>query len=287
MNLAQPVFEVDDCYRKADDHVQSPFRYPGGKFYALKFIIPMLNCVEHDEYREPFVGGGSVYFGKPAAAKSWINDLETDLIEVYNAIKSGDRLEKLIRRVSKEVANRERHAEIKSLTPKNADDVAFKTFYLNRTSYSGIIHKPAWGYEIGQSAPPENWHKPLRNAHGKLQKTKITNLDFEEVVRPPSKHRVLMYLDPPYFLADQKRAYTKPFEISDHLRLERALKDTSHKFCLSYDDCPQIRELYKWANIYERSWFYNTANTKGPRKMGKELLITNYKVAHRGQLSLL
>ena len=287
MNVAQPSFEVDDVYKKAEDHVQSPFRYPGGKFYALKFIVPMLNCVEHDEYREPFVGGGSVFFGKPAVGSNWINDLETDLIEVYHAIKSQDRVEKLIRRVSKEVANRERHSEVKALVPKSADDLAFKTFYLNRTSYSGIIHKPAWGYEIGQSAPPENWHKPLRNAHVKLQKARITNQDFEEVIAPPSKKRVLMYLDPPYFLADQKRAYTKPFELSDHLRLERSLKKTAHRFCLSYDDCPQVRELYKWANIYERSWFYNTANTKGPRKLGKELLITNYRIAHRGQLSLL
>ena len=36
--------------------VKSPLRYPGGKFYALKHIMPYIECVEHDEYREPFLG---------------------------------------------------------------------------------------------------------------------------------------------------------------------------------------------------------------------------------------
>jgi DNA adenine methylase len=287
LDVAETFFEVDDMYVRSDDHVQSPFRYPGGKYYALKFIIPMLNCIAHEEYREPFVGGGSVFFGKPLAQKNWINDLESDMIEIYKVIKDPDRVEVLVERVSGEVASRVRHTEIKSMSVNSDDDIAFKTFYLNRTSYSGIIHKPAWGYEIGQSAPPENWHKPLRNAHKKLRDVSITSLDFEDVIRAPTKKSVLLYLDPPYYLADQKRAYTKSFNETDHRRLEKLLKKTPHYFCLSYDDCPQIRELYKWANIYERTWFYNTANSKGPRKIGKELLITNYKVVHRGQLKLL
>jgi len=60
-----------------------------------------------------------------------------------------------------------------------------------------------------------------------------------------------------------------------------------HAFLLSYDDCPQIRELYSWAHIYEQTWFYNTANSSGPRKVGKELFITNYRVEHLEQLDLL
>ena len=44
---------------------ESIFRYPGGKLKALKFINPFWQQIEHDEYREPFVGGGSVYIHKP------------------------------------------------------------------------------------------------------------------------------------------------------------------------------------------------------------------------------
>ena len=73
-------YEFNPDYKKAIDYVQSPFRYPGGKFYALKYIVPFLNAYPHDEYREPFVGGGSVFFGKPQVEHNWINDLETLMI---------------------------------------------------------------------------------------------------------------------------------------------------------------------------------------------------------------
>lgn len=273
----QNEFFINTNFSK-QDYVQSPFRYPGGKFYALKFILPMLDCVPHDEYREPFVGGGSIFFGKPKAKVNWINDIEPDLIETYKAIADDLRCKKLCDRVSKEIATKERHLEIKEYKPQDRDDLAFKTYYLNRTSYSGIINKPAWGYEIGKSSPPENWHRFLLKANKKLNQTKVTCIDFEEVISENGKGIVLMYLDPPYFLADQKRAYTKHFILDDHYRLENCIQKTNHYFCLSYDNCPEIKNLYKWANIYERSWLYNTANSSGPRKIGKELLITNYEV---------
>ena len=98
---------------------------------------------------------------------------------------------------------------------------------------------------------------------------------------PPTGKRVLMYLDPPYYHADQKRAYTQPFAVHDHIRLAEQLKTTPVMFCLSYDDCEEIRELYKWANIYDVSWLYNTDNKPGmQRKSCKELIITNYIVEH-------
>lgn len=280
------AFLMTENFSRKNGYIQSPFRYPGGKFYALKYIIPMLNCVPHEEYREPFVGGGSVFFGKPKAPENWINDLESDLIETYLALADDSRCDTLSQRVGKEIASQERHSEIKEYVPKNQDDIAFKTFYLNRTSYSGIINKPAWGYKIGKSSPPNNWPTFLKRANSKLKNINITCFDFEEIISTLSNKRVLMYLDPPYYLADQKRAYTKPFTLHDHLRLERALHRTNHYFCLSYDDCSEIRKLYQWAYIYERSWFYNTANSSGPRKIGKELLITNYEVIHEPQVNL-
>jgi len=39
--------------------VKSPLRYPGGKSRALKHILPIIP--KFDEFREPFLGGGSVF----------------------------------------------------------------------------------------------------------------------------------------------------------------------------------------------------------------------------------
>nr|ADR73000.1 M2.BsrBI [Geobacillus stearothermophilus] len=277
----QRIFYLSaDGFKRDKDFVRSPLRYPGGKYYALKYIMPFLNCVPHDEYREPFLGGGNVFFAKKKSPINWLNDLESDLIELYKVIADSELRSQLINMVSTETASRERHEEIKNMVPNSTLEIAFRTYYLNRTSYSGIINKPAWGYAEGKSSPPQNWPKLLEPAGKKLSNVKITCKDFEEVITAkPEGNTVLMYLDPPYYHADQKRAYTKPFSIEDHLRLAKLLKETNYLFCLSYDDCPEIRQLYSWAEIYELSWLYNTANIKGQsRKLGRELIITNYKV---------
>lgn len=262
--------------------VKSPLRYPGGKTYALKHIMPYIECVEHDEYREPFLGGGSVFFAKKKVQYNILNDLESEIINFYIAILNDEMRSELISRFEKEVANKERHHEVKQMQPTTPLERAFKTYYLNRTSYCGIINAPAWGYAEGKSSPPKNWGKFLENAAEKLRGVELYPLDYADILALPEKGKnVLTYLDPPYFHTDQKRAYTKPFTADDHLRLANDLVHYPHKFCLSYDDCPEVRELYKWANVYDVSWLYNTDNKPGgKRKACKELIITNYEVKH-------
>lgn len=288
-HLSETYTVYTDSYKRSKEYIKSPFRYPGGKYYALKHLLPYVTSVPHDEFREPFVGGGSIFFAKPKAAINWINDLEKDLIITYQIISSPNTCEKLCELIEFEHANRERHDQVKKLSPKTDLEIAFKTFYLNRTSYSGIIHKPAWGYADGKSSPPKNWLQFIRDASNKLTDVKLTSLDFEDIIDSPSKgKKVLMYLDPPYYHADQKRAYTKPFAERDHLRLARLLKRTKFLFCLSYDDCEEIRDLYSWANIHKLNWLYNTANKKGEqRKLGQEIVITNYQVNRSEQKMLL
>lgn len=269
-------------YVPGREKVKSPLRYPGGKFYALKHIMPYIVCVEHDEYREPFFGGGSVFFAKEKAAYNILNDLETELIHFYNAILDDGIRRELIRRFEHEAATRERHREVRQMEPVTPVDRAFKVYYLNRTSYCGIINVPAWGYAEGKSSPPENWGKFLDCAAEKLKGAELFSLDYAEILAlPPKGKTVLTYLDPPYYHADQKRAYTKPFTSEEHLRLANDLQRYPHKFCLSYDDCPEIRELYAWAHIYDVSWLYNTGNKHGEKRTPcRELIITNYDVKH-------
>lgn len=269
-------------YIPQKDKIKSPLRYPGGKFYALKHIMPYITCVDHDEYREPFLGGGSVFFAKKKATINVLNDLEKELVNFYNIIQNDESRKLLVDMLSVEVASKERHEQIKAFIPQNDLERAYRTYYLNRTSYCGIINSPSWGYAEGKSSPPKNWGKFLNDASQKLLGTHVFSKDFSEILDlPKTGEKVLMYLDPPYYHADQKRAYTQPFEIKDHFRLADQLKTTSFMFCLSYDDCDEIRELYKWANIYDVSWLYNTDNKPGMnRKACKELIITNYSVEH-------
>lgn len=68
--------------------VKSPFRYPGGKSKA-SVLAQIMRFAPKDlsEYREPFVGGGGVFFGLEKQCRSWINDINMGLVAVYKALR--------------------------------------------------------------------------------------------------------------------------------------------------------------------------------------------------------
>jgi DNA adenine methylase len=257
------------------------FRYPGGKHYAINILQPFWEAVEHDEYREPFVGGGSVFFNKPKSKINILNDLDEELISVYKCVSDIKTREALIKLVSREIATPERWKEVFAMVPKNNIEMAFKYYYLNRTSFSGKLVSPSWGYRPKRSLPPERWSERLSPCGEKLKNTEIKNLDFTKIIGRNSEHKTLIYVDPPYFLPPKRKHYRHGFDYSDHIRLSESLKKTKHKFFLTYDDAPEIREIYSWAKIYPTKFFYrveNSATQNGARKLGFELIISNYEV---------
>jgi DNA adenine methylase len=258
-----------------------PFRYPGGKHYAMDILQPFFMSVEHKEYREPFAGGATVFFNKEKCSYNWLNDKDEELITTFKAMQREPSRKLLLERVSQEEASKKRWREVFEYLPDNKDDIAFKYFYLNRTSFSGKLVSPSWGYRPQRSLPPERWHERIIPCGEKLKGVKLTSVDFQEVIKAKSENGgpVLMYIDPPYYKPPHKKHYRYDLSIDDHVRLASLLKKTRHKFFLTYDDCPEIRELYDWANIFELKFFYrvqdsNTSN--GSRKYGFELVITNY-----------
>lgn len=257
------------------------FRYPGGKHYAMDILEPFWQAVEHQEYREPFAGGATVFFNKAKANVNWLNDLDSELISTYRCVANPNLREELTARFANEVANPERWREVLNFQPETELDIAFKYFYLNRTSFSGKLISPAWGYRPKRSLPPERWHERIYPCGEKLEDIKLTSNDFEEVISAPSERSVLMYVDPPYFLPPKRKHYRHGLDHDDHLRLAESLKKTKHRFFLTYDDAEEIRELYRWAYIYPLKFFYrveNSATQNGARKQGFELVITNYEV---------
>tara|TARA_Y100000590_G_scaffold382814_1_gene453050 strand:+ start:129 stop:1799 length:1671 start_codon:yes stop_codon:yes gene_type:complete len=260
------------------EKLRSPIRFPGSKFQAIKYISSFWDCVNHDEYREPFLGGGSIFFAKPLVKNNWLNDIDSNLITTFKCIASKESRVELSSMVEKFIPSKETFNDLRdNYEPSNKLEIAYKYFAINRTAYSGIMNKPNWGYHPKKSVQPYKWRDRIYSAGEKLSHAKITNLHFRKIILRESNKSVFMFIDPPYFLADQKRAYFHSFKKEDHLELKELLLDTKYKFCLTYDDCNEIRELYNWANIHEFSWRYHTANSVvASRKMGKELIITNY-----------
>jgi DNA adenine methylase len=284
--------------------INSPFRWAGGKFYARKIIESYIPV--HDYYVEPFLGGGSVFFHKNKV-KSWLNDFDKDLVNCYKNIKNN--VEELISFLDGEVATKERHAWYKNeFKPDSSLEKAARYYYLNRTSYSGIMKSVNcfFGYGEKYSMVPENWGRQLRKNSKKLQGVKITSQDFDKVFDGlPEDKNSFIFLDPPYYNADQNKFYAKSFTLNDHKRLSTSLKKlgTKTKFLLTYDNSPEVRELYSWANqMNEHEWNYvisRTDDQKAKKKLedgfsrgrdkGKEIFIFNYDISEinpQSELSL-
>ena len=269
-----------------NQEINSPFRYAGGKFYARKLIIE--HIPEHDFYIEPFAGGASIFFAKAKVKNNWLNDIDKDLINCLTIIR--DFPEKLIERLKDEKATKERHGYFKNeFKPKSKLDRAVRWFYLNRTSYSGIMNMQNcyWGYGEKYSMRPENWPRNILRTSEKLQGVKLTYLDFDDLIKEVPKNSFL-FIDPPYFNADQDKFYACSFKKDDHFRLAKILKKHSKriKFLVTYDNSPEVRDLYDWViDMHEREWNYTISRTddqknktdkKGTRSKGKEIFIVNY-----------
>lgn len=255
-------------------------RYPGGKLKAIKFIKPFWEQIEHDEYREPFVGGGSVFISKPLVKYNWINDINEELFALYNSLANKDKREKLIAELLSLKITKKLYDSLFYSNPQDDFEKAKKYYVINRCSFSGITK---WNSFIGDVRYNiENAQHLMREVGEKLSKTKITCEDFEKVINaePRGSGKVFMFLDPPYAESRQEAAYEHSFTKEDHLRLAKLLKKTKYYFLLTYDDCPFIRKLYEgWAYLYPRTWRYSVANVKthwNPRESGNELFISNF-----------
>jgi DNA adenine methylase len=204
-----------------------------------------------------------------------------------------DNVEGLIELLHGIPATKEMHHHYKNIyKPTNGLERAFRWYYLNRTSYSGImnIQNCFWGYGDKYSMQPKNWPGHLRKCSAKLQGIEITCSDFEQVIEQ-APDDAFLFIDPPYFNADQDKFYTHSFNRESHYRLEQVLHQHSHRlrFLLTYDNSPEVRRMYHWSTqMLDKEWNYTISRTddqskktsaKGKRSMGKEIFITNYDAA--------
>ncbi|MFO7900613.1 MAG: DNA adenine methylase [Planctomycetota bacterium] len=283
--------------------VRSPLRYPGGKTRVAKRFAPYFP--EHTHYREIFAGGGAIFFYKPKAETNWINDLHPGLYAFWVAVR--DRLEEfaeLCRAQGTPGSKKRFHywaferRDLMTCRGRNhLLERAVQFYYLNRTVWGGrVVFDPDRKSRLYFSNP-QGWARlekklaHLRRVSAKLQGGRITCRDYAECLAGADAS-TFIYADPPYYRESTGHAtdklYDKSFDIECHARMARELRDCPAKVMISYDDCPEVRELYEGWRFEEMEWTYcgtyavskeDKANGRKEEKVtGQELLILNYEV---------
>ena len=265
--------------------ITGPLRYPGGKSRAvqqMKFLLPK----KFEEYREPFVGGGSFFIylkQKQPNLKIWINDLNSELYYFwkYTQINS----EKLAREVLK-VKNERKDGQdlFNELVNINIDSLteferAVRFFVLNRITFSGVVESGGYSKQAFESRFTESSIERVAKMGPILEDVKITHLDYQELL-VDADEKIFTFLDPPYFKATKSKLYGKNGVLHTgfkHNEFAEEMKRCKHSWLITYDDSPVVRKNFSFAKIYEWELQYGMNNYKqGKAEKGSELFITNY-----------
>jgi DNA adenine methylase len=297
---------ADLCAPTADFSLRSPLRYPGGKTRVAKLLAPYIP--PHEEYREIFFGGGGVFFFKPKAQRNWINDLHPGLYALWRILRDQfDDFAALCRAqpASDEGALRatfQSWIDRRDLMDARGDDLllerAVQYYFINRTVWTGrVVYDPARRSRLyfsnpGGWVPIERRLTHLRACSEKLQGVRIANLPFEDCLADATPD-TFIYADPPYYRDSLdtpcSKLYEGHFAVEQHTLLRDLLAASPAKVMVSYDDRPEVRDLYAdrtaW-RILDLQWKYcgryaktdeQRARQEKERKVtGKELLILNY-----------
>ncbi len=264
--------------RKASPTYAPLLRYPGGKYKLLTPILAELLRLIHTKqccgYREPFFGGGAVGTNLMAqldGGSVWINDRDLALGAIWDCvIKAPEYLKAAIRDFTPSVESfRQFRLDLPHglrMKPHHFCSEEALSYHalmklaVHQMSYSGLgmmAGGPLGGkdqaspYKIDSRWSPIRLARRIDELHQLFSSFHIehgmcTNFDYELVLY--GSKPALIYLDPPYYHKGSV-CYEKGFSPADHQRLADMLRSSIHHWVLSYDDCPEIRGLYRWARI--------------------------------------
>lgn len=256
----------------------SPLRYPGGKGKLAPFMGLMINKmnIQNGTYIEPFAGGAGValmLLMEGYVDNIVINDYDKAIYSVWRAIVSES--ENLVDRILHTPVDIEEWKKQKEIyvgqNSKYSLDLAFATFFLNRTNRSGILKGGPIGgleqtgnYGIDARYNAEKLVERIRAIAKHKKHIKVYNkeiVSFIEHVLPSYGQNTLTYFDPPYFKKGPE-LYKNFFDKEDHAKIARLiLSGVPGNWIITYDDSPEIIELYKQQCIRRYDLNYSAANT--------------------------
>lgn len=263
----------------------SPLRYPGGKNKLSAFIAKI--CIDNNingHYVEPYSGGASVALFlllEGFVRKITINDKDRSIYAFwYSVLNKTNQLCELIENTDITVEEWRKQREVQN-RKKKADllELGFSTFFMNRTNRSGIINAGVMGgmeqngdYLINCRYNKSELIQRIKLIASRKKDIRLYQKDavklIDKIQQEAHNENVVFYFDPPYYLKASS-LYMNHYKEDNHLDVSNKIKNiTNIKWIVSYDNVPEIRELYSECNKKEFS-FKHTAYKS---KLGKEIL---------------
>ncbi|MGJ6088537.1 DNA adenine methylase [Streptococcus suis] len=277
---------------KSQSTLQPFTKWTGGKRQLLS-VIKSLMPDQYNNYFEPFVGGGALFFDL-APKKAYINDFNSELINCYLQIKKNPQI--LIELLAKHQENNSkeyyldlRSADRDSRIDKMTDvERAARIMYMLRVDFNGLYRvnsKNQFNVPYGRYKNPKIVEGELLLSISKYLNDNdihILNKDFEEAVEDV---RVgdFVYFDPPYIPLSETSAFTsythEGFSYEDQVRLRDTFMKLDEKgayVMLSNSSSPIVEELYKDFHIHKVEATRTNGAKSSSRGKISEIIVTNY-----------
>lgn len=263
----------------------SPLRYPGGKNKLSAFIAKI--CVDNNingHYVEPYSGGASVALFlllEGFVERITINDRDRSIYAFWHSVLNKtnefcDMIENAELSIEewkkqREIQNRKKSVDLLTL--------GFSTFYLNRTNRSGIINAGVIGgiNQSGDYLMDCRFNKidlieRIKKIANKKKNIRLYKKDaiklIEKIQNESQNNNVVFYFDPPYYLKASS-LYMNHYEDKNHKMVSEKIKAIENiRWIVSYDNVPQIRELYSECKKKE----FEFKHTAYEIRDGKEIL---------------
>ena len=272
--------------------LKTPLRYPGGKSRAVVKLLQYLpDLTQVKEYREPFIGGGSVAIEitkRYPHIEIWANDLYWPLYNFWCELQhNGDKLQKELVSLKgvhcnqdsarclfqsmKEVINDEEESEF---------DRAIAFYIVNKCSFSGLTESSSFSPQASDSNFSLRGIERLSEYSELIQSWTITNLSYERMLSDDSN--IFTYLDPPYDIKDnlygRKGGMHKKF---DHDMFAEECDKYTSPMLISYNSDQIVKDRFKEGTVGEFAHTYTMRSVgcyNTDQASRKELVLLNYEV---------
>jgi DNA adenine methylase len=267
-------------------------RYPGGKSRACEKMGPYFpDLRNYDEFREPFLGGGSVaiYITKKYPNLDiWVNDLYEPLVNFWQQLQmfGTDIKDKLVDlKTTNNTPDLAKELFLKAKEQVNDKDLpsidrAVAFYVVNKCSFSGLTESSSFSAQASNSNFSMRGIEKLPSYSSLISKWRITNYSYDHLM--DGNKGAFMYLDPPYDIKDnlygRKGSMHKGF---DHDKFAADCDANDMDQLVSYNSDQLVKDRFKNWNAAEFDLTY-TMRSVGEymreQKQRKELLLFNYGI---------